>query len=87
MMFMNFYFSRDITGFVFKDRETWKNIITVLLGCVGIIAVCALSSALFQQMFIRLVVSVISSVIVYLAILLATKNQVALIFLSKVRHG
>ncbi|MER8277532.1 polysaccharide biosynthesis C-terminal domain-containing protein, partial [Acinetobacter baumannii] len=50
MMFMNFYFSRDITGFVFKDRETWKNIITVLLGCVGIIAVCALSSALFQQM-------------------------------------
>ena len=87
MMFMNFYFSRDITGFVFKDRETWKNVITVLLGCVGIIAVCALSSALFQQMFIRLVVSVISSVIVYLAILLVTKNQVALIFLSKVRHG
>lgn len=86
MMFMNFYFSRDITGFVFKDKETWKNIITILLGCAGIVAVCALSYAFFQQMFIRLVISVISSVIIYVAILLVTKNQVALIFLSKVKQ-
>lgn len=86
MMFMNFYFSRDITGFIFKDKETWKNIITVLVGCVGIVAVCVLSYALFQQMFIRLVISVISSVIIYVFILLVTKNQVALIFLSKVKQ-
>lgn len=86
MMFMNFYFSRDITGFVFKDKETWKNIITVLLGCGGIVVVCALSYSIFQQMFVRLVVSVICSVIVYGLILLVTKNQVALIFLSKLKQ-
>lgn len=85
-MFMNFYFSRDITGFVFKDKETWKNIITVLLGCGGIVVVCALSYSIFQQMFVRLVVSVICSVIVYGLILLVTKNQVALIFLSKLKQ-
>lgn len=86
MMFMNFYFSRDITGFVFKDKETWKNIITVLLGCVGIVAVCALSYDIFRQMFIRLIISVISSIVIYVVILLVTKNQVALTFLSKVKQ-
>lgn len=83
---MNFYFSRDITGFVFKDKETWKNIITVLLGCVGIVAVCALSYDIFRQMFIRLIISVISSIVIYVVILLVTKNQVALTFLSKVKQ-
>lgn len=85
MMFMNFYFSRDITGFVFKDRETWKNIITVILGCVGIVIVCSFSHILFQQVFIRLLISVISSVIIYVSILLVTKNKIALTFLSKVK--
>lgn len=77
MMTMNFYFSRDITGFVFKDKQTWKNIFSAIAGCVGIFLACRVSSVL-PNMFIRLMVSISCSGVVYVIILLVLKNEVAL---------
>lgn len=77
MMTMNFYFSRDITGFVFKDKQTWKNIFSAVAGCVGIFLACRVSSVL-PNMFIRLMVSISCSGVVYAIILLVLKNEVAL---------
>lgn len=77
MMTMNFYFSRDITGFVFKDKQTWKNIFSAIAGCVGIFLACRVSSVL-PNMFIRLMVSISCSGVVYAIILLVLKNEVAL---------
>lgn len=77
VMFMNYYYSRDITGFVFKDRQTIKNIAIDLLGCVAVGIICVLSTVLIDQMIIRDIVSVILSVVAYSAILLALKHSAA----------
>ena len=77
MMTMNFYFSRDITGFVFKNKQTWKNIFSAVIGCVGIVLVCRVSSVL-PNMFVRLAVSISCSGVVYAVILLLLRNGIAL---------
>lgn len=77
MMTMNFFFSRDITGFVFKDKQTWKNIFSSLIGCFGIASICRLSSTIFNSIFIRVLASVTGSVFIYIAILLLLRNKVA----------
>lgn len=78
MMTMNFYFSRDITGFVFKDKQTWKNIISIVVGCVGIALICNLSSMTFSNIFVRLTASIVGSAFVYGVILLVLRNKIAL---------
>ncbi|MFT0754369.1 flippase [Streptococcus alactolyticus] len=78
MMTMNFYFSRDITGFVFKDKQTWKNIISIVVGCVGIALICNLSSMTFNNIFVRLTASIVGSAFVYGVILLILRNKIAL---------
>lgn len=78
MMTMNFYFSRDITGFVFKDKQTWKNIISIVVGCVGIALICNLSSMTFSNIFVRLIASIVGSAFVYGVILLILRNKIAL---------
>ncbi|SEM31253.1 Membrane protein involved in the export of O-antigen and teichoic acid [Ligilactobacillus sp. WC1T17] len=85
MMSMNYYFSRDITGFVFKDKKTWENIATVLIGCAGVAVVCLLCSIAFKQMFVRLAISVIGSAAVYAGILLGLKNSVMYSFLEQAK--
>ena len=82
MMTMNFYFSRDITGFVFKDKKTWKNIFSAVIGCVGIVLVCRVSSVL-PNMFIRLIISISCSGVVYAVILLLLRNEIALKMLNQ----
>ena len=78
MMTMNFYFSRDITGFVFKDKQTWKNIISIVVACVGIALICNLSSMTFNNIFVRLTASIVGSAFVYGVILLILRNKIAL---------
>nr|WP_284445178.1 polysaccharide biosynthesis C-terminal domain-containing protein [Streptococcus lutetiensis] len=78
MMTMNFYFSRDITGFVFKDKQTWKNIISIVVGCVGITLICNLNSMTFSNIFVRLTASIVGSAFVYGVILLVLRNKIAL---------
>ena len=83
MMTMSFYFSRDITGFVFKDKQTWKNIFSAVAGCIGIILVCRAGSIL-PNIFIRLIVSISCSGIVYVIILLVLKNDIVLKMLGQI---
>lgn len=83
MMTMNFYFSRDITGFVFKDKQTWKNILTVLVGCIEIIIICKVSSMIFSILIVRLATSVICSGVVYIVTLLILRNETALKIFSR----
>lgn len=83
MMTMNFYFSRDITGFVFKDKQTWKNTLTVLVGCIEIIIVCKVSSMIFSILIVRFATSVICSGVVYIVTLLILRNETALKIFSR----
>lgn len=86
MMIMNFYFSKDITGFVFKNKETLKNIFSIVIGCIGIVMVCYFSSAITEKLLIRFSVAIIGSGIIYFALLRVLKNPVALELFDKVSH-
>ncbi|MCO4608443.1 Membrane protein [Streptococcus infantarius subsp. infantarius] len=83
MMTMNFYFSRDITGFVFKDKKTWKNIFSAVIGCIAIVLVCRITSVL-PNMFIRLIISISCSGVVYAVVLLVLRNEIALKMLNQI---
>lgn len=83
MMTMNFYFSRDITGFVFKDKKTWKNIFSSVIGCIAIVLVCRITSVL-PNMFIRLIISISCSGVVYAVVLLVLRNEIALKMLNQI---
>lgn len=83
MMSMNFYFSKDITGFVFKDRHTVNNIISIVIGCVAVALVCNISSMMINNMYIRLLVSIIGSMLAYGNILLILRNKLVLGIFNK----
>lgn len=80
MMLMNYYFSRDITGFVFRDKQVLKNILTEVIGCVGIVIICLLCQLFFSGILLKLTFSVILSVLIYAVILLVMRNTIAINF-------
>lgn len=86
VMGMNYYFSRDIAGFVFKDEQTWKNIATYVAGSIGIVAVCLICNRSFNSMILRLGFSVIGSGAAYAIILLVLKNSIALSFVNQIKE-
>ncbi len=81
MMFLNYYFSRDITGFIFKNREIWHNLGTILLGCGGIVITCLLCQCI-PNYILQLFLKVFLSVIIYIVVTLALKNTVAVDYLN-----
>lgn len=84
VMLMNFYYSRDVTGFVFKDKGLWHNVITVILGCGGIVVVCVFVNVVFSgSLLLRLIISVSASAIIYIVILLISRNTFALNYFNE----
>lgn len=77
MMFLNYCFSRDITGFIFKSKEVWHNLGTIILGCSGIVITCFLCQYI-PNYILQLFLKIFLSLIVYVVITLALKNTVAI---------
>lgn len=85
MMFMNYYYSRDITGFVFRDKTIIKNVIIDLLGCVGIILSCLVCQHLISSNVGRLISSVVLSGIIYVIIVLSLRQTTAVEMLEQIK--
>lgn len=81
---MNYYFCRDKVGYIFKDRELLKNIVTTVMGCVAIIIVSAVCHFTINGVFLRLLLTVIFSVISYVIILLLLKNIIITTYVKKI---
>lgn len=77
MMGMNFYFSRDITSFIFKDKKFWHDLVIIIIGCIGIIITCIICDFLFKQLFFNLVSSFLLSIVIYAIIVVGLKNSTA----------
>lgn len=76
MAVMNYYASRDIVKDLFKKRKTEKNILTVSIGTLAIAGVCYLVCRFIPNMIIQTLLSIVLSVIVYIALLLWFKNPI-----------
>ena len=86
MMFMNFYFSRDIVGFIFKEKLFWVNFCKQLGGCIGICILCMVCQLYLKSLILNLVLSVMGSIIVYALIELGLRNSVALSLFQSIKQ-
>lgn len=77
-----FYKSRDLVKSSFFNVSTFKNIMSVLAGILGIILWCKIVENLVTNISARTVISVIGSAILYSFILLLTKNKILIEIIS-----
>lgn len=84
MMMMNFYFSRDIVAYIFKDKEFWYNSLVVIVGCLAIILICIICKLFFKVFVVNLILSIMFSILGYAIIVFLLKNTIANSLLSVV---
>ena len=82
-MIMNYWSARDILRNIVFSKEIFKNLLTSLLGGLGIIVTCVLCKYLFSSLVIKLILAVLLSVIVYMCILIVCKNDYALYYFDR----
>ena len=85
VMIMNGYSCRDIIKPVIFKKDTLKNLLDSIIGCVGIIVVCLLCDIGFKSLWLKTIFSVVLSVIMYGAILILLKNKNAYTMLDRAK--
>ena len=85
VMIMNGYSCRDIIKPVIFRKDTLKNLLDSIIGCVGIVVVCLLCDYGFNSLILKTVLSVVLSVIMYGAILILLKNKNAYSMLNRAK--
>ena len=85
VMIMNGYSCRDIIKPVIFKKDTLKNLLDSIIGCVGIVVICLLCEIGFKSLWFKTIFSVVLSVIVYGAILILLKNKNAYSMLDRAK--
>ena len=75
VMIMNGWACWDIIKPVILKRDTLKNLLDSIIGCVGIVVVCLLCDFGLESMILKTIFSVVLSVIMYGAILVLLGNK------------
>lgn len=81
-----FYYGRDVLLPVVRNSGVVYNLITVLIGSVGIVSVCLLGNTLISQRILRIAVNIIASGIFYASLLLIMKNETAFGILEQIKE-
>lgn len=69
------YYAWDIIKGTILDKRVWSNLLSVLIGCIGIIGICWLTDIYIKTMIIHFIVSVVFSILIYFVILIVLKNS------------
>lgn len=85
VMIMNGYSCRDIIKPVIFKKDTLKNLLDSIIGCVGIVVVCLLCDYGFNSLILKTIFSVALSVIMYAAILVLLGNKNAYSILDRAK--
>ena len=85
VMIMNGYSCRDIIKPVIFKKDTLKNLLDSIIGCVGIVVICLLCDIDFKSLWLKTIFSVVLSVIMYGAILILLKNKNAYSMLDRAK--
>ena len=85
MMIFNLYFARDIIKNVISSKEFKENLISSILGCVGIILICWMTDIGWHNWIPKIIFSVILSVGIYTSILVFFKNTTILSVMNKLK--
>ncbi len=84
VMVLNGWSARDYISSIFTSGKTIKNILDATIGCIGIIIVCVLLKIGVTSLTIRVLLSVILSVGIYLSILVLLNNDIAMEYIEKI---
>ena len=85
VMIMNGYSCRDIIKPVIFKKDTLKNLLDSIIGCVGIVVICLLCDIGFKSLWLKTIFSVVLSVIMYGAILILLENKNAYSMLDRAK--
>ena len=85
VMIMHGYSCRDIIKPVIFKKDTLKNLLDSIIGCVGIVVICLLCDMGFKSLWLKTIFSVVLSVIMYGAILILLKNKNAYSMLDRAK--
>lgn len=85
VMIMNGYSCWDIIKPVILKKDTLKNLLDSIIGCIGIVIVCLLCNLGFSSLILKTIFSVILSVIMYGAILVLLGNKNAYSLLDRAK--
>lgn len=85
VMIMNGYSCRDIIKPVIFKKDTLKNLLDSIIGCIGIVVICLLCDIGFKSLWLKTIFSVVLSVIMYGAVLILLKNKNAYSMLDRAK--
>lgn len=83
MLFVNYYYSKDLIKDVFISKKLRQNFLTSFVGCLGIILVCWLCDIGWNSIILKVLSSILLSIIMYTAILVLARNEFANSILKK----
>lgn len=82
-MILMIYYAWDIIKDTILDKRVWINLLSVFIGCIGIICTCWLVNIYIKPLLFHFVVSVILSILNYFVILMILKNPFILDIFNK----
>ena len=82
VMIMNGYSCRDIIKPIIFKKETLKNLLESIIGCIGIVIVCLLCQWGWNSMIWKTIFSVVLSILMYGAILVLLGNEIIISMLK-----
>ncbi|MCT3031116.1 flippase [Pediococcus parvulus] len=85
VMMLNGWSARDIIKPIIFTRKSLQNLISSIVGCIGIVVVCWLCNIGWNSLILRTIFSIILSVPTYAAILILLRNEVALEMLDSMK--
>ncbi|WP_342769168.1 polysaccharide biosynthesis C-terminal domain-containing protein [Lactobacillus xujianguonis] len=86
VMSLNIGSTWDIIKPIILAKSTVKNIISSVVGCLGIVVVYFICKLLCPQLVLRTILVIVISMIIYLTTLFLFKNEIAFLMLDKLKN-
>lgn len=87
MLIFNVVFSINDVKKIYISKQSLKNFVESMLGCIGIIIIVHGCTILCNNLVIQIVMSILFSGVVYIIVLILVKNEVIIDFFNKtIKH-
>lgn len=84
MLVMIIFYCKDILSGVYNS-EFWKDIVSYIVGSIGIIGACLISTVLSKTAFVQVLISVVFSALVYALILVVCGNSMIYSIINEIK--
>jgi O-antigen/teichoic acid export membrane protein len=85
MLVMIIFYCKDILNGIYNS-EFWKDIVSYIVGSIGIIGACLISTELSKTVFVQVLISVVFSALVYALILVICGNSMIYSIVNEIKE-